>query len=109
MHSNQGRDFESKILHELFDLLGVGKSRTTLCHPQGDLRPELFNWTLLDKLGALDSRQKQQWSRHIGHLVHVYNCSLNEATGYSPYFLMLGREARLPIDLSFVCQVMVLL
>ncbi|KAL1258932.1 hypothetical protein QQF64_009509 [Cirrhinus molitorella] len=52
-------------------------------------------------LGTLDPRQKQQWSRHIGHLVHVYNCSLNEATGYSPYFLMFGRKARLPIDLSF--------
>ncbi len=101
MHSDQGRDFESRLIHELFDLLGVKKSRTTPYHPQGDPQPERFNWTLLDMLGTLDPRQKQQWSRHIGHLVHVYNCSLNEATGYSPYFLMFGREARLPIDLSF--------
>ncbi len=101
MHSDQGRDFESRLIHELFDLLGVKKSRTTPYHPQGDPQPERFNRTLLDMLGTLDPRQKQQWSRHIGHLVHVYNCSLNEATGYSPYFLMFGREARLPIDLSF--------
>lgn len=101
MHSDQGRDFESRLIQELFDLLGVEKSRTTPYHPQGDPQPERFNRTLLDMLGTLDPKQKPQWSRHIGHLVHVYNSSLNETTGYSPYFLMFGREARLPIDLSF--------
>lgn len=101
MHSDQGRDFESQLIHELLDMLGVEKSRTTPYHPQGDPQPERFNRTLLDMLGTLNPKEKNQWSRHIGHLVHVYNCSQNEATGYSPYYLMFGREARLPIDLSF--------
>lgn len=101
MHSDQGRDFESRLIHELFDLLGVQKSRTTPYHPQGDPQLKRFNRILLDMLGTLDPRQKPQWCRHIGHLVHVYNSSLNEATGYSSYFLMFGREARLLIDLSF--------
>ena len=101
MHSDQGRDFESKLVHELLEMLGVEKSRTTPYHPQGDPQPERFNRTLLDMLGTLDTKQKNQWSRHIGHLVHVYNCSQNDATGYAPYYLMFGREARLPIDLSF--------
>lgn len=101
MHSDQGRDFESRLIHELLETLGVEKSRTTPYHPQGDPQPERFNRTLLDMLGTLDPKQKQHWSRHIAHLVHVYNCSQNEATGFSPYFLMFGREARLPIDLNF--------
>ncbi|XP_072115422.1 uncharacterized protein [Mobula birostris] len=101
IHSDQGRDFESRLIHELLDMLGVEKSRTTPYHPQGDPQPERFNRTLLDMLGTLEIGQKSKWSQHIAHLVHCYNCTRNDATGYSPYYLMFGREARLPIDLCF--------
>ena len=101
MHSDQGRDFESRLVHEVLSSLGVEKSRTTPYHPQGDPQPERFNRTLLDMLGTLEPNRKRKWSQHIVHLVHAYNCTPNEATGFSPYFLMFGREARLPVDLCF--------
>ena len=101
VHSDQGRDFESRLIHELLTMLGVEKSRTTPYHPQGDPQPERFNRTLLNMLGTLDVKKKNRWSQYIGHLVHSYNCTQNEATGYSPYFLMFGREARLPVDICF--------
>lgn len=101
MHSDQGRDFESRLVHEVLSSLGVEKSRTTPYHPQGDPQPERFNRTLLDMLGTLEPNRKKKWSQHIVHLVHAYNCTPNEATGFSPYFLMFGREARLPVDLCF--------
>ena len=101
MHSDQGRDFESRLIHEVLSVLGVEKSKTTPYHPQGDPQPERFNRTLLNMLGSLEPNQKRKWSQHIGHLVHAYNCSSNEATGFSPYYLMFGREARMPVDLYF--------
>lgn len=82
-------------------MLGVRKSRTSPYHPQGDPQPERFNRTLLNMLGTLEPSQKSKWSQHIAHLVHAYNCTPNEATGYSPYFLIFGREARLPVDVCF--------
>ncbi|XP_057187744.1 retrovirus-related Pol polyprotein from transposon 412 [Triplophysa rosa] len=101
MHSDQGRDFESRLVKEVLNTLGVEKSRTMPYHPQGDPQPERFNRTLLDMLGTLDAKRKKRWSQHIGHLVHAYNCTTNEATGFSPHYLMFGREARLPVDLCF--------
>lgn len=101
MHSDQGRDFESRLVHEVLSTLGIEKSRTTPYHPQGDPQPERFNRTLLNMLETLEPSSKRKWSQHIGHLVHAYNCTSNEATGFSPYYLMFGREARLPVDLCF--------
>ncbi|XP_052462953.1 uncharacterized protein LOC128020214 [Carassius gibelio] len=46
-------------------------------------------------------RKKQNWSQQIPYLLHAYNSTKNDATGYSPYFLMFGREARLPVDICF--------
>uniref|UniRef100_A0A3B3YJ44 Gypsy retrotransposon integrase-like protein 1 n=1 Tax=Poecilia mexicana TaxID=48701 RepID=A0A3B3YJ44_9TELE len=101
IHSDQGRDFESKLIQDLLRMLGIRKSRTSPYHPQGDPQPERFNRTLLSMLGTLDPAQKQRWSQNISQLVHAYNCTQNEATGYSPYLLMFGREARLPVDICF--------
>ena len=101
IHSDQGRDFESQLIKEMLKILGVRKSRTTPYHPQGDPQPERFNRTLLSMLGTLSQGKRRQWSLHVGHLVHAYNSTKCDATGFSPYYLMFGREARLPVDLCF--------
>lgn len=100
IHSDQGRDFESRLICQLCAFLGIKKTRTTPYHPQGDPQPELFNRTLLNMLGTLPSDKKQHWGNHIAALVHAYSCMESDVTGYSPYRLMFGREARLPADLA---------
>ena len=52
-------------------------------------------------LGMLHASKKVEWRKHIKALTHAYNCTINETTGYSPYYLMFGRHARLPIDVAF--------
>lgn len=52
-------------------------------------------------LGTLGCEKKKQWSKHVGYLGYAYNSTKCDATGYSPYYLMFGREARLLVDLCF--------
>ena len=98
IHSDQGANFESKMIKELCSLSGMSKSRTIPYHPCGNGITERLNRTLLGMLGTLDPDKKHNWKSEVGPLVHAYNCTKHESTGYSPYMLMFGRQPRLALD-----------
>ena len=98
--SDQGPDFESRTIKELCSIAGIQKVRTTPYHPRGN-PVERFNRTLLQMLGTLENKDKSHWREFVKPLVHAYNCTRNDVTGFSPYELMFGRQPRLPVDLAF--------
>lgn len=100
IHSDQGPDFKSQTIKELCALTGIQKIRTTPYHPRGN-PVERFNRTLLDMLGTLFEHEKVHWKDFVKPMVHAYNCTKHDTTGFSPYELMFGRQPRLPVDLAF--------
>ena len=49
-------------------------------------------------LGTLDEEKKSNWKSYIVPLVHAYNATRHESTGFSPHYLMFGWHPKLAID-----------
>ena len=93
LHSGQGRQFESILISEICKLLQIHKSRTTPYHLQGDGLAEYFNRTLLDMLSTTIKDHQDTWEDHVQAVCLAYNTSVQSTTGYTPFYLMFGRQA----------------
>lgn len=100
IHSDQGRNFESNLMHEICQLMGVHKSRTTAYHHQRDGLVERQNRTLQDNISSFVSAYQDDWDNWVSLAVYAYNTSCHESTGFSPYELVFGRVARKPLELD---------
>jgi len=104
IHSDQGANFESEIIKQLCTLMNIEKTRTSVYHPQCNGISERYNRTLLSMLGTLELDKKADWKKHLPTLVFAYNATKHESTGFSPFELMFGRKAKLPVDATFRLQ-----
>ena len=101
LHSDQGRQFESTLMKEICDILKIKKTRTSAYHPQCDGLVERFNRTLLSMLSTTTKDHPFNWENQIRKVCMAYNTSVHASTGYTPFYLMFGRQASLPIDLMY--------
>ena len=104
IHSDQGRDFEGKLIKELCKLYKIDKSRTTPYHPEGNGQVERFNQTICMMIRSLEPNERRKWPEMLFHLVYVYNSTPHRVTGYSPFRLMHGRDPCIPLD-QLLCRV----
>ena len=98
--TDQGKSFENNLFRELCSLAKVKKLHISPYHPETNGQCEHFNATLISMLGTLPSHAKKNWQEWITTLTHAYNCTVLLVTGFSPYFLMFGRNPKLPLDID---------
>ena len=101
IHSDQGRNFESRVFTEMCSLLGISKTRTTPLHPQSDGMVERFNRTMEAQLSKFIEDHQRNWDQLVPLMLMAYRTAIHESTGCTPAKLMFARDLRLPIDLLY--------
>ena len=94
--SDRGQAFLSELLKEVQVVLGYKKVNTTAYHPQTDGLVERFNRTLINMLAKTVERDGKDWDQRLPFVLFAYRASQQMSTQESPFFLLYGRDPRLP-------------
>ena len=97
--TDQGAEFESILFKELCCRMEIDKVRTSPYKPTTNGCVERFHRTLNSMLGKVVQENQRDWDVRLPLVMAAYRAAKHESTGYSPNFLVLGRENRAPVDL----------
>ena len=104
LHSDQERNFKSKLFEQLMQLLEMNKTRTIPFHPQSIAVIERVNKLLQNTLTKCINEEQSNWLQQLPYVMMAYRSSVHESTGYTPQFLVFGQELRLPLDCRHLNQ-----
>ena len=93
--------FESNIIKELCELMGIWKVKTSPYHAQTNGQTELAHQMLMHMIEKLSKDQKADWPKHLPELEHAYNSMRLAINRYIPHYSMSGCQPCLPIDFYF--------
>ena len=96
--SDRGANFLSALVQGICELLGVKKINTSGYHPQTDGLVEKFNSTLVNMIAKSCDLRDRDWDDYLDFLLFAYRVSAQESTKESPFFLMYGRDPRIPTE-----------
>jgi hypothetical protein len=97
--TDQGTNFQSDLMNILYKQYGITRVKTTAYRPQCDGMVERVNRTLADIIASYVSEEPSKWSDFLPSATFAYNTAVHSSTGYSPFYLMYGREATEPQDM----------
>ena len=96
--TDQGSNFTSQLLSEVYRLLHIQPIRTSPYHPQTDGLVERFNQTLKAMLRRTANEEGKDWDKWVPYLLFAYREVPQSSTGFSPFELVYGHQVRGPLD-----------
>ena len=88
--SDRGPQFTSKVMHKIWEKLGVKSSLSTAFHPQTDGETERVNQELEQYLRVFCNLQVNNWADLLPFMEFAHNTRAHSATGKSPFEVWYG-------------------
>ena len=97
--TDRGKCFLADITQNVWKQLGVNHKTTSSYHPQTNGQVERMNHTLAMMISMYIAGEQTNWDEPLPFICFAYNTARQESTGFSPFFLLYGREPNLPVDI----------
>ena len=97
--TDNGKEFTAFDFERYLKLLKIKHKKSTPGHPQGNGRIERFNRTLKELINRLVNNRVQSWESVVASAMLAYRSALSDTTGFTPFYLMYGRNVKLPLSM----------
>src|SRR5436189_3819880 len=94
---DRGTHFRNKLVDGLCEKFEIKHKLSSPYHPQTNGLVERFNRTLCESLAKV-SEKENEWDKHIESVLFAYRTMKHNTTKKTPFFMVYGREAILPIE-----------
>ena len=103
--SDRGANLLSKIVLEVCRIMQTHKLNTSSYAPQTNAIQERCNAVILDTISHYINECHTDWDQYLNAIQFAYRTTpATNSVGFSPFFLLYGREARLPLDVTLLKQ-----
>jgi len=96
--SDNGREFDNTLWKQVTQLLNINHYFITPHNPRANGLAENHMRTMKDAIAIYCDETQEDWDQHLSGVTMSYNTTVNSQTGLTPYYMMYGREARLPTE-----------
>jgi transposase InsO family protein len=96
--TDNGKEFDNKLMAQITHLLGIKHTTTSPYNPRANGLAENHMRILKDALAMYCQETQDDWDTHLRGVTMAYNTTVNSQTGFTPYYMMYGREAILPME-----------
>ena len=94
--TDNGKEFIANVFEKYLELLKIKHRKSSPGHPQGNGRIERFNRTLKELINRLVDNRVNSWESVVASAMLAYRSAVSDTTGFSPFYLMYGRNVKLP-------------
>ena len=98
--SDRGKTFMSNLVEQINKLFKVDHRLTSPYHPQTNGQVEVYNRSIANMLSHVVDENHKDWDRYVSFCQLAHNSSRHTIINASPSSLLMGRELRIPYDLT---------
>ena len=88
----------NRVVRETLERLNIHHVTTSFYNPKANSKVERFHGTLHDILAKRLLEDQHTWDLHLNQVLAAIRFNVSEATEYSPFYLLYGRDVVLPVD-----------